>query len=138
MWRLDRIAKDGALHKKLIKAEIVTVEDFLRLLVKDPQRLRSVSITSYLVNFNHYFSLASVGFVFVFLSSVSCFNIPECRSLGAVCPIGCGKTLWSMQKLVSWVESFMFTTLMNLKPRVLSSTIFMSSEVSSLMGNFSP
>ena len=48
VWRLDRIAKDGALHKKLIKAEIVSVEDFLRLLVKDPQRLRSVSICSYL------------------------------------------------------------------------------------------
>lgn len=45
VWRLDRIAKDGALHKKLIKAEIVTVEDFLRLLVKDPQKLRSVSIS---------------------------------------------------------------------------------------------
>lgn len=44
VWRLDRIAKDGALHKKLIKAEIVTVEDFLRLLVKDQQRLRSVRI----------------------------------------------------------------------------------------------
>ncbi|XP_057459367.1 LOW QUALITY PROTEIN: calmodulin-binding protein 60 E-like [Actinidia eriantha] len=42
VWRLDRIAKDGALHKKLIKAEIVTVEDFLRLLVKDPQKLRSI------------------------------------------------------------------------------------------------
>ncbi|KAG6676583.1 hypothetical protein I3842_15G158900 [Carya illinoinensis] len=42
VWRLDRIAKDGALHKKLIKAEIVTVEDFLRLLVKDQQRLRSI------------------------------------------------------------------------------------------------
>ncbi|KAK9947377.1 hypothetical protein M0R45_003006 [Rubus argutus] len=42
VWRLDRIAKDGALHKKLIKAEIVTVEDFLRLLVKDPQSLRSI------------------------------------------------------------------------------------------------
>jgi hypothetical protein len=52
VWRLDRIAKDGALHKKLIKADIVTVEDFLRLLVKDPQRLRSVRI--YLVfNFFH-------------------------------------------------------------------------------------
>ncbi|KAL5565892.1 hypothetical protein UlMin_029056 [Ulmus minor] len=33
VWRLDRIAKDGALHKKLIKAEIVSVEDFLRLLI---------------------------------------------------------------------------------------------------------
>lgn len=43
VWRLDRIAKDGALHKKLIKADIATVEDFLRLLVRDPQKLRNVS-----------------------------------------------------------------------------------------------
>ncbi|KAK0571288.1 hypothetical protein LWI29_013665 [Acer saccharum] len=42
VWRLDRIAKDGALHKKLIKADISTVEDFLRLLVKDPQKLRNI------------------------------------------------------------------------------------------------
>ncbi|GLU01380.1 hypothetical protein SLE2022_186910 [Rubroshorea leprosula] len=42
VWRLDRIAKDGALHKKLLKAEIVTVEDFLRLLVRDPQKLRNI------------------------------------------------------------------------------------------------
>ncbi|KAM0974275.1 hypothetical protein ACFX1X_017740 [Malus domestica] len=42
VWRLDRIAKDGALHKKLTKAEIITVEDFLRLLVKDPQKLRNM------------------------------------------------------------------------------------------------
>ncbi|XAR66783.1 hypothetical protein NMG60_11013119 [Bertholletia excelsa] len=42
VWRLDRIAKDGALHKKLIKAEIITVADFLRILVRDPQRLRSI------------------------------------------------------------------------------------------------
>ncbi|XP_015577479.1 calmodulin-binding protein 60 E [Ricinus communis] len=42
VWRLDRIAKDGALHKKLVKAQIVTVEDFLRLLVRDPQKLRNI------------------------------------------------------------------------------------------------
>ncbi|KAM7265943.1 hypothetical protein ACFE04_003626 [Oxalis oulophora] len=42
VWRLDRIAKDGALHKKLLKADITTVEDFLRILVRDPQRLRNV------------------------------------------------------------------------------------------------
>lgn len=42
VWRLDRIAKDGALHKKLMKAEIVTVEHFLRLFVREPQRLRSI------------------------------------------------------------------------------------------------
>ncbi|XP_012071465.1 calmodulin-binding protein 60 E isoform X2 [Jatropha curcas] len=42
VWRLDRIAKDGALHKKLVKAQIVTVEDFLRVLVRDPQKLRNI------------------------------------------------------------------------------------------------
>ncbi|KAI3524334.1 hypothetical protein L1887_02987 [Cichorium endivia] len=42
VWRLDRIAKDGALHKKLMKSEIITVEDFLRVLVRDPQRLRNI------------------------------------------------------------------------------------------------
>ncbi|ESQ54092.1 hypothetical protein EUTSA_v10024817mg [Eutrema salsugineum] len=42
VWRLDRIAKDGALHKKLLRSNILTVEDFLRILVKDPQNLRSL------------------------------------------------------------------------------------------------
>ncbi|XP_027354024.1 calmodulin-binding protein 60 F-like isoform X1 [Abrus precatorius] len=42
VWRLDRIAKDGALHKKLIQAKIATVEDFLRILVREPQKLRSI------------------------------------------------------------------------------------------------
>lgn len=45
VWRLDRIAKDGALHKKLMKAAILTVEDFLRLLVRDPQKLRNVRLS---------------------------------------------------------------------------------------------
>lgn len=44
VWRLDRIAKDGALHKKLLKSDVVTVEDFLRVLVRDPQRLRNVGV----------------------------------------------------------------------------------------------
>ncbi|KAJ0030576.1 hypothetical protein Pint_14535 [Pistacia integerrima] len=42
VWRLDRIAKDGALHKKLVKADILTVEDFLRIFVRDPQKLRNI------------------------------------------------------------------------------------------------
>ncbi|KAF7145824.1 hypothetical protein RHSIM_Rhsim04G0080500 [Rhododendron simsii] len=42
VWRLDRIAKDGALPKKLIKADIITVENFPRVLVRDPQRLRNI------------------------------------------------------------------------------------------------
>ena len=53
VWRLDRIAKDGALHKKLVKSQIVTVEDFLRLLVRDPQKLRSVRISTTHYSF-HY------------------------------------------------------------------------------------
>lgn len=43
VWRLEKIGKDGSFHKRLNKAGIRTVEDFLRLVVRDPQRLRSVS-----------------------------------------------------------------------------------------------
>lgn len=43
VWRLDKIGKDGAFHKRLNKAGLYTVEDFLRLVVMDPQRLRNVS-----------------------------------------------------------------------------------------------
>ncbi|CAM8925528.1 unnamed protein product [Rhodiola kirilowii] len=42
VWRLDRIAKDGALHKKLMKAGVLTVQDFLRVMVKDPKGLRNI------------------------------------------------------------------------------------------------
>jgi hypothetical protein len=42
VWRLDKIGKDGAFHKRLNLASILTVEDFLRLVVMDPQRLRNV------------------------------------------------------------------------------------------------
>jgi hypothetical protein len=43
VWRLDKIGKDGAFHKRLNQSHIMTVEDFLRLVVMDPQRLRNVS-----------------------------------------------------------------------------------------------
>lgn len=42
VWRLDKIGKDGAFHKRLNQASILTVEDFLRLVVMDPQRLRNI------------------------------------------------------------------------------------------------
>ncbi|XP_029122118.1 calmodulin-binding protein 60 B isoform X2 [Elaeis guineensis] len=42
VWRLEKIGKDGAFHKKLNKNGILTVEDFLRLVVRDPQRLRNI------------------------------------------------------------------------------------------------
>ncbi|TKY54598.1 Calmodulin-binding protein 60 B [Spatholobus suberectus] len=42
VWRLEKIGKDGSFHKKLNSAGIITVEDFLRLVVKDQQKLRNI------------------------------------------------------------------------------------------------
>ncbi|XP_020220819.1 calmodulin-binding protein 60 D [Cajanus cajan] len=42
VWRLEKIGKDGSFHKRLNKAGIFTVEDVVRLVVRDPQRLRNV------------------------------------------------------------------------------------------------
>lgn len=42
VWRLEKIGKDGSFHKRLNKCGIFTVEDFLRLVVKDSQRLRNI------------------------------------------------------------------------------------------------
>ncbi|XP_074269951.1 calmodulin-binding protein 60 C-like isoform X1 [Silene latifolia] len=42
VWRLEKIGKDGAFHKRLTKAGIISVEDFLRFVVRDPQRLRNI------------------------------------------------------------------------------------------------
>lgn len=130
VWRLDRIAKDGALHKKLIKAEIVTVEDFLRLLVKDPQRLRSVRIYFVFNTINKFFfpSNAHSFFEFGFYSFFFSWCHSQYRSLEVECPTGCGRTQWSMQRHVYWAGSFTFTTLMKSTALALCSTIFMSSE----------
>lgn len=43
VWRLEKIGKDGAFHKRLNKAGIFTVEEFLQLVVQDSQKLRNVS-----------------------------------------------------------------------------------------------
>ncbi|KAI3456330.1 hypothetical protein Pfo_012993 [Paulownia fortunei] len=42
VWRLEKIGKDGSFHKRLNKAGIHTVEDFLRFVVRDPQKLRNI------------------------------------------------------------------------------------------------
>lgn len=42
VWRLEKIAKEGQLHKKLSNARVQTVEDFLKLFVGDPRRLRMI------------------------------------------------------------------------------------------------
>ncbi|KAF3438583.1 hypothetical protein FNV43_RR21346 [Rhamnella rubrinervis] len=40
VWRLEKIGKDGAFHKKLSSEAINTVQDFLKLSVVDPAKLR--------------------------------------------------------------------------------------------------
>ncbi|KAE8685015.1 Detected protein of confused Function [Hibiscus syriacus] len=42
VWRLERIAKDGAFHKRLTSHNIFTVKDFLRLHVTDPSALHDI------------------------------------------------------------------------------------------------
>ncbi|KAI4339014.1 hypothetical protein MLD38_024006 [Melastoma candidum] len=42
VWRLEKIGKDGAFHKKLTAAKINTVQDFLKLSVIDQPRLREI------------------------------------------------------------------------------------------------
>ncbi|XP_057514868.1 uncharacterized protein LOC130796515 isoform X1 [Actinidia eriantha] len=42
VWRLEKIGKDGAFHKRLSKETINTVKDFVTLLNIDPQRLKEI------------------------------------------------------------------------------------------------
>lgn len=42
VWRLEKIGKEGAFHKKLTAAKITTVQEFLKLSVVDTLRLRKV------------------------------------------------------------------------------------------------
>lgn len=42
VWRLEKIGKDGAFHKRLSIERVRTVKDFLILLHLDPARLRNV------------------------------------------------------------------------------------------------
>ncbi|CAA6672206.1 unnamed protein product [Spirodela intermedia] len=42
VWRLEKVGKDGSFHKRLNRNNILTVEDFLRYVVRDPQKLRNI------------------------------------------------------------------------------------------------
>ncbi|KAF8037741.1 hypothetical protein BT93_B0546 [Corymbia citriodora subsp. variegata] len=42
VWRLEKIGKEGAFHKKLAEEGIKTVQDFLKLSVVDPAKLRAI------------------------------------------------------------------------------------------------
>ncbi|KAK7320046.1 hypothetical protein RJT34_04776 [Clitoria ternatea] len=42
VWRLEKIGKDGAFHKKLSSHGIKTVQQFLQLSIVDPRKLRTI------------------------------------------------------------------------------------------------
>ncbi|KAM7479935.1 hypothetical protein LguiA_028148 [Lonicera macranthoides] len=42
VWRLEKIGKEGAFHKRLSRENIKTVQDFLTLLFLDPAKLRNI------------------------------------------------------------------------------------------------
>ncbi|CAL5441294.1 unnamed protein product [Camellia sinensis] len=42
VWRLEKIGKDGAFHKRLTEDNIKTVKDFVTLLNIDPERLKKI------------------------------------------------------------------------------------------------
>lgn len=42
VWRLEKIGKDGAFHGKLASQNIKTVQDFLKLSIVNPRKLRTV------------------------------------------------------------------------------------------------
>ncbi|KAL8457690.1 hypothetical protein ACS0TY_035530 [Phlomoides rotata] len=42
VWRLEKIGKDGAFHKRLRKERVNTVKDFLLLVFLDPTKLRNI------------------------------------------------------------------------------------------------
>lgn len=77
VWRLEKIGKDGSFHKRLNKSGIFSVEDFLRMVVRDSQKLRSVSVVTHFLLDSHLPQL----FIKIFL---------VCRSLEVVCQIRCG------------------------------------------------
>ena len=49
VWRLEKIGKEGAFHKRLNRESICTVKDFLTLLNLDASRLRKVFFLSHVV-----------------------------------------------------------------------------------------
>lgn len=46
IWRINKIGKKGVFHDRLKKENIESVEDFLKLLVMEPERLKKVNSTS--------------------------------------------------------------------------------------------
>lgn len=61
VWRLEKIGKDGAFHRRLSREKIRTVKDFLTLLNLDPAKLRTVRTNSLLFNYLFRYKLVNMS-----------------------------------------------------------------------------
>ena len=53
VWRLEKIGKDGAFHRKLAAEGINTVQDFLKVSTVEQSKLRTVSaFLPFTINYN--------------------------------------------------------------------------------------
>lgn len=90
VWRLEKIGKDGAFHRRLAAEGINTVQDLLKLLVLDPFRLRQIlgagmSDRMWEVTINHA-RTCIIGDKQYFYRASDCIVLlnPICEVLGAV------------------------------------------------------
>ncbi|XP_066329564.1 calmodulin-binding protein 60 B-like [Miscanthus floridulus] len=104
VWRLEKIGKDGSFHKRLNKSGISTVEDFLRLVVRDPQKLRSI-LGSGMSN-KMWESLVEHSKTCVLSGKYYIYYSDESRSIGAIfnniyafCGLISGEQFYSSESL---------------------------------------
>ncbi|CAD6247872.1 unnamed protein product [Miscanthus lutarioriparius] len=104
VWRLEKIGKDGSFHKRLNKSGISTVEDFLRLVVRDPQKLRSI-LGSGMSN-KMWESLVEHAKTCVLSGKYYIYYSDESRSIGAIfnniyafCGLISGEQFYSSESL---------------------------------------
>lgn len=60
VWRLEKIGKEGAFHRKLRKNNVATVQEFVRMLMVKPDELRAVSLR----HFSFFFRKNAAWFPF--------------------------------------------------------------------------
>lgn len=87
VWRLEKIGKEGAFHKRLNKESICTVKDFLTLLNLDASRLRKVLfLSSVVLDVLH---IVAYG---------SCSSAKMCIANPALCPNHADIRRWHVNK----------------------------------------
>ncbi|KAL2321182.1 hypothetical protein Fmac_030151 [Flemingia macrophylla] len=107
VWRLEKIGKDGAFHRKLLEAGIKTVQDFLKLAVVDTLKLRNIlgmgmSDRMWEVTIRHAMTCELGSKIYVYRGSqFTIFLDPVCKLLRADIN---GQTFSSRNQMISPVN----------------------------------